>query len=705
MIYETEFAKRPLKIETNSLASQSSGSVLVTFGKTVVLGTATMGKADIEVDFLPLTVDYEERFYAAGKISGSRYVRREGKPSEEAVLVSRMIDRTIRPYFSDDLRREIQVVLTVFAFDEENDPDFPSLLAASLALSISDIPWDGPVAGVRIGISNDSESSKADFILNPTYENREEAKLDLFISGIADKENNLLFNMLDGGAEEILEEEVISAIDFSKKEISSLIDFQKDIQKKEGKKKIVLEKEKEDLNALYKKHYSKIKENLLLEREKDGKSKTALSQEKLKEELELNSVVFKALTEKTLHQLILEDNLRSDGRRIDEIRNISCKAGILPQTHGSGLFFRGLTHVLSTLTLGAPGDHLLLEGMEITGKKRFLHHYNFPSYSVGEVRRAGPPGRREIGHGALSEKALRPVIPEIQEFPYTIRIVSEILSSNGSTSQASVCASSLALFDAGVPVKKSVAGISCGLIMEDDSSKPISQRKYKILTDIQGPEDNLGDMDFKVAGTKNGITAIQLDVKVRGLTLQILKDGFLQAKKAREEILEKMDKVISKPRPQLSLLAPRILNIKINPEKIREVIGPGGKMINEIIEETDSSIDVEDNGSIFVTAKNKDNAEKAIEWIKNITREVKEGEVFQGKIKTIVNFGVFVELLPKQEGLLHISEIFPDRRSEQDLNKKFKVGQIIPVKVRNIDYSGKIKLSLFKHDFHQEPKV
>ena len=696
MIYETEFAKKPLKIETNSLASQASGSVLVSFGKTVVLGTATMGKADIEADFLPLTVDYEERFYAVGKISGSRYMRREGKPSEEAVLVSRMIDRIIRPYFSDDMRREIQVVLTVFAFDEENDPDFPSLLAASLALSISDIPWDGPVAGARVGINRDSKNSKNDFILNPTYENREEAKLDLFISGIADKNNDFLFNMLDGGAEEISEQEVISAIDFSKKEIPSLIDFQKDIQKKEGKKKIVLEKEKEDLNTLYKKYCGKIKENLLLEKEKNGRSKSSLAQEKLMEEIKIDKSAFKALTEKTLHQMILEDGLRSDGRKIGQIREISCSAGIFSQTHGSGLFFRGLTHVLSILTLGAPGDHLLLEGMEISGKKKFLHHYNFPAFSVGEVRRLGPPGRREIGHGALAEKALRPVIPDIEEFPYTIRIVSEILSSNGSTSQASICAASLALFDAGVPVKGSVAGISCGLIMEDDGSKPVCQRKYKILTDIQGLEDSIGDMDFKVAGTKKGITAIQLDVKVRGLTMEILKDGFTGTKKARENILEKMDELLLEPRSQLSSLAPRILNIKINPDKIRDVIGPGGKMINEIIEKTESSIDVEEDGSIFVTAKNKENAEKAIEWIKNITREVKVGEIFQGKIKTIVNFGIFIELLPKQEGLLHISEIFPDRRSNQNLNEKFKIGQIVPVKVGNIDQNGKIRLFLSK---------
>lgn len=694
MIYETEFTKKNLKIETNSLASQASGSVLITFGKTVVLGTATMGKEDIDVDFLPLTVAYEERFYAAGKISGSRYMRREGKPSEEAVLVSRMVDRAIRPYFPENLRKEIQVILTVFAFDEENDPDFPSLLAASIALSISDIPWKGPVAGVRICEKNNSENSNAGFILNPVYEQRDEAKLDLFVSGVLDKDGSVLFNMMDGEAEEVPEKEFISAIEDSEKSIDFLIDFQKNIQKKEGKEKIVVEEYKENVNDLYKKHYSEIKANLLLEREKDGRKKTISAQEKLKEKLDLNGFVFKDMTEKVLQQMILDDGSRSDGRKIDEIREIKGEVGILPQTHGSGLFFRGTTHVLSILTLGAPGDHLLLEGMEVSGKKRFLHHYNFPAYSVGEVRRLGPPGRRELGHGALAEKALRPVIPESEEFPYTIRIVSEVLSSNGSTSQASICAASLSLFDAGVPVKRSVAGISCGLVTENDDSKPVSKRKYKILTDIQGPEDSLGDMDFKVAGTEKGITAVQLDVKVRGLTQQIIKEAFLRGKEAREEILEKMNKVISEPRKELSSFAPRVLNIKINPDKIREVIGPGGKMINKIIEETDSSIDVEDDGSIFVTAKEKDNAEKAINWIKDITREANIGEIFQGKIKTIVNFGMFLEILPGQEGLLHISEIFPDRRQNQDLNKEFKINQEVSVKVVNIDQNGKIRLSL-----------
>ncbi|MCD6094694.1 polyribonucleotide nucleotidyltransferase, partial [bacterium] len=439
---------------------------------------------------------------------------------------------------------------------------------------------------------------------------------------------------------------------------------------------------------------------LLLEREENGKKKSSLAQQKLREEIGLDKPSFETLVRKVLHKMILEENLRPDGRKMDELRKITCKAGIFPRTHGSALFSRGLTHVVSIVTLGAPGDQLLLEGMEITGTKRFLHHYNFPPYSTGEVKPIRAPGRREIGHGALVEKALRFAIPETESFPYTIRVVSECLSSNGSTSMASVCASSLALFDAGVPLKRSVAGISCGLIIEDDNSKPISDRNYKILTDIQGPEDSLGDMDFKIAGTQTGVTALQLDVKIRGLTLQIIKDTLCSARKAREKILEKMENVLPHPRPQVSPFAPQILSIKINPEKIREVIGPGGTMINKIIEETDTSIDIENNGLIFVTAKDKEKAKQAINWIKGITREIKTGEVFQGRIEKIMNFGLLVEILPNQIGLLHISEIFPKKAPRRRLSQRFKIGQIIPVKVKNIDQSGRITLSLVKERPH-----
>jgi len=692
MLYQTKFAGRELKIETNSFASQASGCALVSFGKTVVLGTATMGGKDIEADFLPLTVDYEERFYAAGRIIGSRYVRREGRPSEEAILLARMIDRTIRPYFPSNLRREVQVVLTVFAFDEENDPEFPSLIAASVALSISNIPWNGPVAGARVAYLTETK----ELILNPTYEQRDKAKLDLFIAGIGDETDDVLFNMLDGQAKEALEEETLQAIQFSKDHLKNLFSFQKEIQNKEGKPKIIVPiNDKKNLEDLSKKYYNKIKE-ILFSRKEDNKSKAAMIEE-FKTETGIDSSTFEMLEEKIFHQVVLKEGIRPDGRGFDEIRKISCQAGIIPQTHGSGLFCRGLTHVLSIVTLGGPGEELLVEGMEIVGKKRFLHHYNFPPYSSGEVRRMSSPGRREIGHGALAEKALRPMVPDVEKFPYTIRIVSEVLSSNGSTSMASVCASSLALFDAGVPMKKAVAGISCGLIMDgEDETKLISQRDYKLLTDIQGPEDHFGDMDFKVAGTSDGITAIQLDIKVRGLTLVILKQGLEKAKEARNKILAKMNEAISLPREELSPLAPKILTIKIDPEKIGDVIGSGGKIINEIISETDTSIEIKEDGLVFVTAKDKEKAQKAIDRIYNITREIKVGEVFQGKVKKVMDFGIFIELLPKREGLLHISEISSFRRqTKKDLMQKFKVGDIVSVKVRNIDEGGKVSLVLF----------
>jgi polyribonucleotide nucleotidyltransferase len=691
MIHQVNFAKRPLKIETNSLASQASGSVLVSFGETVVLGAATMGKSDIETDFLPLIVDYEERFYATGEIKGPRYIRREGRPSEAAILVSRMIDRVIRPYFPQNLKREVQVVLTVFAFDEENDPVFPALIAASLALSLSDIPWRGPVAGVRIG---EDETKGGELVLNPTYEERNNMEMDIFVSGADDKNGEVLFNMLDGEAKEAGKDKILSAINFSSKAIKTLLELQKDIQKKEGKGKLTLEINQEDIKSLYQKNFPRIKRALLLSKEKEGKLKSFLAQEELREEMEVDRLTFDLLIEKALHEIIFREGLRPDGRKMEEIRKIDCKAGFLPQTHGSALFCRGLTHVLSTLTLGAPGDELIVEGMEIVGKKRFLHHYNFPPYSAGEVRSLRGPGRREIGHGALVEKALKPMMPEKEDFPYTIRIVSEVLSSNGSTSMASACASSLALFDAGVKIKRSIAGISCGLILDKSEGELINNRGFKILADIQGPEDSYGDMDLKIASTKKGITAIQLDIKTRGLTLKILNDSFSLAKKSCGEILEKMEKILPNPRQELSPLAPKILTHRINPEKIREVIGPGGKTINKIIEETDVSIDIEDDGLIYVTSKEKEKAEKAIELIKTITREIKKGETFRGKVRGIKDFGLFIELLPNQDGLLHISEISPRPYSKRDLLKKYKIGQTVAVKVKNINSEGKVTLSL-----------
>lgn len=690
MSHKIKFAGRDLEINTDTWASQASGSVLVSFGKTAVLGTATISNEESDVDFLPLTVDYEEKFYACGEIKGPRYTRREGKPTEEAVLTSRLIDRAIRPYFPQHLRRGIQVILTVLSFDGENDPEFPALLAASASLLVSNIPWDGPVAGIRVGTS-----SEEDFIVNPSYEEREGMKMSLMAAGIFDENNEVVFNMFDGEGDEFSKKQFFSALNFSKDKIETLLSFQKEIQQKESPQKLEIQG-REDLTETAEKYYERIKEALMLDKKE---SSSSLNQ--IKEELELDNYSFEKLGEYALSKMVLKEGIRPDTRALDEIRNIKCEAGIFSQNHGSAVFERGLTHILSILTLGGPGDELLQEGMEISGNKRFLHHYNFPPYSVGEVKHLGPPGRREIGHGRLAEKALKPLIPEKEDFPYTIRIVSEVMSSNGSTSMGSVCASSLALFDAGVNVKRGVAGISCGLILEK-AEKPVSQRDYKILSDIQGPEDSFGDMDLKVASTRKGMTAIQLDVKVRGLTLQILEDGIASAEKAIDYILGKMEEVIPEPRSQLSSLAPHVLTLKIDPSKVGNVIGAGGKVIKEITETTDTSIDIEDEGKITVSG-DKENVKKAADWIDKITREIKAGDTFEGEIKQIRDFGLIVEFLPGKTGLLHISEIFPPSK-KKDLNDVFKIGQTISVKVKEVGEQGKFSLALMGDPFDQGKK-
>ena len=689
--FQLELANRKLQIEVSSLAEMTNGSALVQYGDTLILATCVMSKSKKEdLGFFPLTVDYEERYYAAGKIRGARYIRREGRPTDEAILVARLIDRSIRPRFPENLNQEIQVVLTCLSWDSENDPDIIGLIAASLVLSISDIPWSGPIAAVRVGRQNNQ------FILNPTYKEREGNQLDLVISGTLFNED-ILINMLEGNMEEISEETLLEAFEFAKPHLKKLCDFQKEISNKIGKEKISIEPAKKDLNlekeitkflgdrlekAIYQKNkpertaqLNKLKEELSFFIEKEHEQI-----EKIKYALnffdkEINRIIRKA---------IIKDGKRSDGRKLDEIREINIRVGLLPRTHGSGLFCRGQTKSLSILTLGSPGDQQLLEGMEIVGKKRFMHHYNFPPYSVGEVRPMRGPGRRDIGHGMLAEKALLPLIPSFEEFPYTIRIVSEIISSNGSTSMASISSSSLALMDAGVPIKKAAAGIAIGL-MSDDSGN------YKVLADIQGPEDHHGDMDFKVAGTKEGITAIQMDVKIQGINAEIFKEALSLGKKIRLQILEKIEKALAKPRPQLSPFAPRILTLQINPEKIRDVIGPGGKIINEIIAQTQANIDIEQSGLIFITSEKKEAAEKALAWIKDITREVQVGEIFQGKVKRILDFGAFVEILPGQEGLVHVSQL-PLSRGKR-VESLIKIGETLQVKVIGIDNQGRINLA------------
>ena len=700
--FKLKVGGKELKADFKKLAEQASGSVLLQYGETTVLATAVMSRTEREgIDFFPLTVEYEEKFYAAGKILGSRFVRREGKPTDEAILTARFIDRAIRPRFPKYLKREVQVVITCLSWDEENDPDIVGLIAASLALSTSDIPWSGPLACLRVG----REEGK--LILNPTYSQRKESDMDISLAFIESpsaehlgnkKGDDVLVNMIEAEGNEIKEEDVVKAVDLAKVEAEKLIAFQKDIIKKVGKEKVIIEQPARDPeleqdikeflgDKLEKSLYqpdktgrmdevNNLKEDLIyyIEGKYPGLGKGSLTREILEKEIDA-----------LVHQNIIKSDKRADGRKLDEIRNIETEAGLLPRTHGSGLFTRGQTRSLSILTLGPPGDVRLMDGMEMRGKKRFMHHYNFPPYSSGEVKPMRGPGRREIGHGMLAEKALFPLIPDADNFPYTIRIVTEILSSNGSTSMASVSSSSLALMDAGVPIKRPATGIALGLMAD-------YQGKYKLLTDIQGPEDHHGDMDFKVAGTREGITAIQMDVKIEGIGEDILREALAAGKKARLKILDEISKTLSEPRKEFSPHAPRIIILQINPSKIREVIGPGGKIINEIIDECNVSIDIEDSGKIFVTAEKEEAANKAVSWIKNITREVKAGETFQGKVTRILNFGAFVEILPGQEGLVHISQL-ADYRVDK-VEDVVKTGDIIPVKVISIDEQGRINLSL-----------
>ncbi|OGZ18077.1 MAG: polyribonucleotide nucleotidyltransferase [Candidatus Nealsonbacteria bacterium RBG_13_36_15] len=700
-IFQTEFGDQKIKVEIRDLAEQANADVLVRCGDTLVLVTAVMSKEEKgKLGFFPLTVDYEERYYAAGKIKGPRYIKREGRPSDEAVCNARLIDRAIRPLFPKGLNREVQVVVTVLSWDGKNDPDILSLIASSVALSISDIPWSGPIGAVRVGQVNDK------FLLNPTYEERGESPIDLILTG-GKEGKEVLINMIEGSFEEIEEDLILKSLKSASDYLKKIVDFQDEIIKKIGEEKISipaidpdlgLEKELSDFlgNKLEKSIFQEKKSERMEDVNKIKRDLSQFIEEKYSDQNKIKYALdfFEKEVEKIIRQNVIQKDKRPDGRKPDEIREIKIEVGLLPRTHGSALFCRGQTKALSILTLGAPGDQQLLEGMEIFGKKRFMHHYNFPPYSVGEIRPMRGPSRRDIGHGMLAERALLPLIPGFDEFPYTMRVVSEILSSNGSTSMASVSSSSLALMDAGVKIKRPAAGIALGLMTGKDG-------RYKILTDIQGPEDFHGEMDFKVAGTQKGVTAMQMDVKIKGITEKIFKEALEQAKKARLQILEKIVKVLPQPRSELPSFAPRILTLQINPDKIREVVGPGGKIINEIIADTGASIDIQQTGLIFITADSEEPAKKAVARIKNITREVKIGEIFQGKVKKIVNFGAFVEVLPGQEGLIHISQLKPWRvRNITDL---IKVGDVLPVQVIGVDEQGKISLSL-KSDAFKKAK-
>lgn len=681
-IFELEILNKKFIVEIGDLVAQANGACFLTLGGTKILATASVSDYEKEeLDFFPLTVDYEERYYAAGKIKGPRYIKRETRPSDEAICNARMIDRAIRPLFPEDLKREVQVVVTVLSWDGENDPDVLGLLGSSIALSISDIPWKGPVGCLRVG------KIGKDFIFNPTYSQKESSEMDVVFAGVK-RNGKILLNMIEGGFLESKEEEVVASFDFSLSILEKLIEFQKKIQEKIGKPKIQVFPEKDELlQEEILKNFEKKFEEALFPKDKIERGKFLKEvMEELNEFLKLNfpqkiNLGFKIarkIYKKILEKNILEKGVRPDGRGLDEMRNIEMEVGVLPRTHGSAIFSRGLTKSLSIVTLGAPDDVQLLEGMEISGKKRFMHHYNFPPYSAGEIKPIKGPGRREIGHGMLVEKALSPIIPSFDEFPYTIRIVSEILSSNGSTSMAASSSSSLALMDAGVPIKRPVAGISLGLVKE------------KILVDIQGPEDAFGEMDFKVAGTEKGITAIQMDVKIDGITREILKECLEKGKRARLKILEKMKEILPEPRREVSPLAPKVLKIKIDPEKIREVIGPGGRVINEIIAECGVSIKIEETGEIYITAEKEEAPKKAAVWIKNITRQIRIGEIFYGKVKRILSFGAIIEISPGQEGLLHVSKM------KKRKIKLLKIGEIIPVKVIAIDEMGRLNLDLLE---------
>jgi len=697
--FEIEVGGKKIIIKTSNWAEQAGGSCLVQCGDTIVMANATMSPIVREgIDFFPLTVEFEEKFYAAGKIFGSRFIKREGRPTDESILTSRIIDRAIRPLFPKDFRNEVQVIVTCLAWDGENDADILGMIAASFALTISNIPWQGPLASIRIGKINN------EFIFNPTYEQRNNSNMDLTISAI-EKNGDILINMIEMGSKEVLENEVLEAYEEAKKELKKIIEFQNKTAKKIAKEKFQftpaiesdIEKEiKEWLGSKLEDAISNapageknlevaeiIKEELikyLIEKYPDqGKEKQVLA-------------FFEKEIERIIIKNIIEKNQRPDGRAPEQIRPLSCEAGLLPRVHGSGMFYRGLTHVLSILTLGGPGDSQILEGMEIVGKKRFMHHYNFPGYSSGEVSAMRGPKRRELGHGALAEKALLPIIPDIEKFPYTIRIVSEVMSSNGSTSQASICAACIALMDAGVPIKEPVAGISIGLAKDEETGK------YKVLTDIQGPEDHYGDMDFKVAGTKNGITAIQMDIKIDGIDKKIMQEALTKAKDARLKILDIIKEQIPEPRKELSPYAPKIVSFSINPEKIGEVVGPKGSVINKIIEQCGGvSIDIEDSGFVSITGQRQEDVDKAANWIKSIVKEIAIGETFIGTVRKIMEFGAFVDLLPGQSGLVHISKFVPYQiKTVKDVVKE---GDKIPVKVIGIDEQGRINLSAIEAGF------
>ncbi len=683
-VFSYEWAGRTLTVEVGQLAKQANGATLVRYGESAVLATATMSKTPKALDFFPLTVNYEERLYAAGKIPGG-FIKREGRPSEHAILVSRLIDRPIRPMFPDGFRNEVQVISMVMSSDPDCPTDMAAMFGSSLALAISDIPFNGPIAGVHVGYID------GEFVINPTVEQSEKSTVHLSVAG-----NKDAINMVEAGALEVPEEIMLEAIMFGHEEIKKLIAFQEQIVAEVGKEKIAVELFEldaeitaqvkamceEDMNAAIQtveKHaredaINAVKERVVLAYEEQEADEETLKQVK---------TILDKMVKDEVRRLITEEKIRPDGRKVDEIRPLSSEVGLLQRAHGSGLFTRGQTQALSICTLGPLGDVQIIDGLGLEESKRFMHHYNFPQFSVGETGPMRGPGRREIGHGALGERALLAVIPDESEFPYAIRCVSEVLESNGSTSQASICASTLAMMDAGVPIKAPVAGIAMGLVKKGEH--------YTILTDIQGMEDHLGDMDFKVAGTAKGVTALQMDIKIDGLSRNILEEALQQAKVGRMVILESMLATLDQPRKHLSKYAPKIEVIHINPDKIRDVIGSGGKTINKIIDETGVKIDTEQDGTIYISSANEAMNKRAKEIIESIVREAKVGEYYMATVKRIEKFGAFCEIFPGKDGLLHISEIQEERTNK--VEDVLKIGDQLLVKCIEIDNQGRVNLS------------
>lgn len=691
--FHLDFCGRGITVETGEIAKQADGAVIIRYGDTVTLSTAcASNQAKEGIDFFPLTVSFEEKLYSVGKIPGG-FLRREGRPSEHATLTARMIDRPIRPLFAEGFRNEVQVVNTVLSVDQDASPEMAAMFGASLSLCISDIPFNGPIAGVKVGRIN------GELIANPTVAQMEESDIDLTVAG-----TSKALNMVEAGAKEVSEEDMLAALMFGHEQIKKLCAFQEEIVAACGKEKreIELYAVDETIDSEVRANFEaqiraavSIKEKLerygKIDDLTDEAAEMIANKEYASEKDQNNAVkqareICRGIEADEVRRLIIEDKVRPDGRQIDEIRPLNSQVDLLPRVHGSALFTRGETQVLSTTTLGALNDNQIIDDLTVVDSKRFMHHYNFPPYCVGETGRMGNPGRREIGHGALGERALAQVLPSVDEFPYTIRTVADVMESNGSSSQASICAGTMSLMAAGVPIKAPVAGIAMGLIMDDDSGK------YTVLTDIQGMEDHFGDMDFKVAGTTNGITALQMDIKVTGITKNIFEEALAQAHKARLEILDNMLACIPEPRKQLSPYAPKIAMMNIDPDKIKDVIGPGGKMINEIIAQCDNvKIDIDDDGKVVIYHNDYDTIEKAKQMISDIVRVAKVGDVYSAKVVRLEKFGAFVNLFGNTDGLLHISKISHHRVDK--VEDVLKLGDIIDVKVTEIDNKGRINVS------------